>query len=397
MGSRRILFACGRTAVVVATLCWLLPCVAVAQEAPGEAPVAADSNPYSELRKSEDRLTRQLAERYYNLVKLQEWSSDKGTKITAKYVSHSADSASVTLSVAKGYGAQRVMKDMSVPVSRLSKTCQSRVKQIATIQEKLDEVAAGGGATAGAGPSAEYGAADPGAPMIDERGVEPRPRAERAPAERPARPVTTNSTADDGNPDPLGFGELPPVAAGAAAEFQAPPGNVAVAEFRVAPGADPPDAPAAVRPAAPANVEPQNWRNDYAAFAMNFQPEVMSVLGEWGALKELKAAADGVRKQEADGSAEEEELIVREKMFNEVGEFTWEATLTDADVSSGDWTERLNLPPLPEPFLISFHLDERNPGSFQNLKAGDRVRFVGRFVDYIDPAEFEVVIRFPGN
>jgi hypothetical protein len=218
MGSRRILSACGRTAVVVATLFWLLPCVVVSQEVPGEAPAeggaAADNNPYAELRKSADRLTRQLAERYYNLVKLQEWSSDKGTKITAKYVSHSADGATVTLSVAKGYGAQRVMKDMSVPVTRLSKTCQSRVKQIATIQEKLDDLAAGGGTTAGAGPGAEFAAVDPGAPMIDERGEDPRPRAERAPTERPpaprpARPVsTTNSTADDGNPDPLGFGEL---------------------------------------------------------------------------------------------------------------------------------------------------------------------------------------------
>lgn len=181
---------------------------------------------YLDLRKSEDRLTRQLAERYYNLVKMQEWSSDKGTKITAKYVSHTPNLSSVTLSVARREGGQRTMKEMAVPVTRLSKTCQSRVKQISVLQVKLDELASGAAASAD-GAAAAGGPEDTGSPMVDERGVDPRPRAGRRAAtqspETPAEPpqpretatgaASTNvsSTADDGTEDPLGFAELPPV------------------------------------------------------------------------------------------------------------------------------------------------------------------------------------------
>lgn len=199
-----------------------------------ETPPAADGVPanepkYFELRSSKDRLTQQFAERYYNLVKLQEWSSDKGTKIKAKYVSHAPDRTSVTISVVKGSGATRSEKEVVVPVERLSKTCQSRVKQIETIQKKLDELIAGG---ATGEPEQAPPSGDPGAPMVDERGAEPRrrrPPPSRAPAtpdlqdrKAPPRVVSENSTADDGEVDPLGFGELP---AGDATSEEGPPAS----------------------------------------------------------------------------------------------------------------------------------------------------------------------------
>jgi hypothetical protein len=148
------------------------------------------------------------------------------------------------------------------------------------------------------------------------------------------------------------------------------------------------------------NVDPAQWRTSYDAFRANVQ--VDSTLGipqvKFRAINELQAALDEVRQEEADGDVGEEELAERARKFAAVGEVTWEATLTDADVSAGDWTARLNLPPLPEPLELNLALDEKNPGNWQSLKAGERVRFVGRFVDY-DPAVGDLVmeIRFPGQ
>ncbi|MCI0332700.1 MAG: hypothetical protein L0228_05715 [Planctomycetes bacterium] len=181
-----------------------------AADATGET---AEETSYFDLRRSKDRLTRQLAERYFNLVKLQEWSSDKGTKVKAKYVSHDADLKSVTLLVVKGVGAERTEKEFAVPVMRLNKTGQSRVRQIDTIRKKLDELLT----TANQVEDAEgLPGGDPGAPMLDERGVEPRTA--RGPEERFTPPTARNTReitrraaeiAPDGSADedPLGFGE----------------------------------------------------------------------------------------------------------------------------------------------------------------------------------------------
>ncbi len=178
-----------------------------------------DEETYLDLRTSRDRLTAQVAERYFNLVKLQEWTSDKGTTIKARYLSHDPDLTSVTLVVVKGYGAERTEKETLVPVQRLNKTCQSRVKQIDTIQKKLDELIASGAK----GESDPNAATNTGAPMQDEIGAQPdaeRPgrrgsTTTRKTTTRTTRALAKSPTADDGNPDPLGFAELPPVNFGA--------------------------------------------------------------------------------------------------------------------------------------------------------------------------------------
>ena len=145
---------------------------------PAEAGSLADSDTtYYDLRRSKDRTTRQWAERYFNLTKLQEWSSAKGKKVKAKYVAHAEDLSSVTLAVAQG-------KEVRVPVAQLDKSCQSRVKQIAVTQKKLDELIAEG-AKGEPGKAGETAASDPGAPMVDEIGAQPPRR--QPPARRPPR------------------------------------------------------------------------------------------------------------------------------------------------------------------------------------------------------------------
>ena len=81
----------------------------------------------------------------------------------------------------------------------------------------------------------------------------------------------------------------------------------------------------------------------------------------------------------------QENIAEIEKLLVAVGEFSWEATLTQTADQDGDWTAPLGLPPLPTPFELTFVLDsERDPGQWQSLKAGDRVRFTGRFIRFDD-------------
>jgi hypothetical protein len=348
----------------------------------GTAPPAEAS--YYELRRSQNRQTRQLAERYHNLVKLQEWSSDKGTTIKAKYVSHKPDLKSVTLAVVKGYGAQRVETQRAVPVERLSKTCQSRVRQIAAVQKKLDEIvkAAPTDVAPAQAPGAEHAGVEQG--VGAERGVAPPEQPTQIETTRPTpdlpdgiapRGAQSSPIEDDGNADPLGFAELPQNSnpTTSTASFIVPPSSVAN--------------PASLQDAAaPDRQSPQHdvkWRTDYDAFRANFRVDPSNPLSpvDFGSLKALKEAVDEVQRREATGSVSKEEQRDFAKKFAAVGEFVWEATLADGDSATTDWTERLNLPPLPEPLTITFHVAESELPKWQQLKAGDRVRFAGRFVD----------------
>jgi hypothetical protein len=364
--------------------------------APAEAPGTQSS--YHDLRRSKDRTTRQWAERYFTLTKLQEWTSANGKKVKAKYVSHTPDLTSVRLSVAQG-------KEVNVPVAKLDRSSQSRVKQIAATQRKLDELIAAG-AKADSPQAGENPASDPGAPMVDERGAEPtrRPATTRRPppgrevGPAPARtnqpPAAANAApAEDSGDDPLGFGELPPNPAP-----QVPPAGAIPATLTGPPTITPPGNGAAKGERIAKPKDKAGWRTDYAAFRALLEATASreSPQANWSAIKELQAAIDVVKKWEDFGSADETALREIAQKFAEVGEFTWEATLTDADVSSGDWTQRLNLPPLPAPLSIGFILDkDRDPGNWQQFKAGDRVKFIGRFIDVELGEDVLVAIRFP--
>jgi len=362
--------------------------------APAADATSAESK-YAEMRKSRDRVTQQWAERYYNLVKLQEWVSDKGTKIKAKYVSHDPELKSITLATAKGNGADRVLKEVTVPVERLNKTGQSRVKQIDAAQKKLDQLAA---------QPSESGQPQPieSAPAPETSPTEDRPARRTRPARAPRRETPTadaapsrpassgsSSTADDGSPDPLGFGELSPASPAAIS----------------APGA-PSATPVATTSAASARMtgfKPKDkapWRTDYQAFvaSVSADPSRGRAEASWAGVPALQEAANTVKKWEDFGSVGEDAHREIAQKFTDVGEFSWEATLAESDVSSGDWTDRLALPALPEPLTIDFVLDpDQDPGSWQNLKTGDRVRFIGRFMDIESGSDLVVAIRFPGQ
>src|SRR5690348_1472715 len=96
---------------------------------PAAAAVPEPDKKYVEMSHSKDRVLKATAERYLNLIKFQEWGGTSGKTQMAKYVSHDADLKTVKLSVARGAGKDRVVKEFDVEVDKLSKVCQARVKQ----------------------------------------------------------------------------------------------------------------------------------------------------------------------------------------------------------------------------------------------------------------------------
>src|SRR6476661_2078357 len=136
---------------------------------PGAPGATGPENKYVELSHSKDRVIKATAERYLSLVKFQEWGGASGKTQIAKYVSHDPDLKQVKLSVARGTGKDRVLKEFDVQVATLNKTCQARVKQIDVLQKRLDELAStAAGQADGAGrPGGPEG---PGARNAHERG-----------------------------------------------------------------------------------------------------------------------------------------------------------------------------------------------------------------------------------
>src|SRR5688572_15411918 len=116
-----------------------IACPLVAQEtaAATDEPTSEELT-YFDLRRSRDHATKQFADRYFNLVKPQEWTSLNGkSKIIAKYVEHDPDLAWVKLATFRGAGANRTTREVTVEVAKLNKTCQSRVRQISVLQAKM--------------------------------------------------------------------------------------------------------------------------------------------------------------------------------------------------------------------------------------------------------------------
>src|SRR4051812_26498839 len=212
-----------------------------AQEGPGAHPPGAPGttgpeNKYVELSHSKDRVIKATAERYLNLVKFQEWGGATGKTQMAKYVSHDPDLKQVKLSVARGTGKDRVLKEFDVEVEKLNKTCQARVKQIDLLQKRLDELAATAAAK-GDGAGGHGGPEGPGAVMARERDVHPQngPGPEgpsSGPGAPPPHPGTIPPAAGPeadpsaSEPDPLGFAELPPVTPAAGVAPPAGPGSL---------------------------------------------------------------------------------------------------------------------------------------------------------------------------
>ena len=117
----------------------------IVSAAPAAVEVVTDAErSYRALRATDDRQRQLLAERWHGLVRLQEWTDDTGQfTTTAKYVAHDPNLSWVKLRVIQGTGAKRVVRDLQVPLDRLSKVGQSRVRQIAFLESRIaDAVAA---------------------------------------------------------------------------------------------------------------------------------------------------------------------------------------------------------------------------------------------------------------
>jgi hypothetical protein len=198
----------------------------------GPPPLGVDKF-YFELYKSKDNSIHVTAERYIALVKVQEWSDSTGKyKPVAHYVKHAPDLSTVTIAIMKGTGADRSSDEKTVPVDKLSKTCQVRVKQIDLLQKKLKEMASK------AGPNGT-----PGMPMSDEHGADPNTKGPDAgPA---AAPGVTAPDPSASEPDPLGFAEvqLAPAAGPGSTPPGARPGSIGPATPDPGPGHIPPSVP----------------------------------------------------------------------------------------------------------------------------------------------------------
>jgi len=285
------------------------------------------------------------AERYLNLVKFQEWGAASGSTTMAKYVSHDPDLKQVKLSVAKGTGKDRVTKEVDVPVEKLNKTCQARVKQIDILQKRLDDLAStAAGQADGAG--RPVGPEGPGARNAHERGVHPPegqgpeaasagPGAPPPHPEAPAQWATPEADASSSEPDPIGFAELPPVTPTAAAAPPTGPGTLPPAN----PEAAGPPAPAPAPAKAGGSADRKQWRTSLASFAANIsggtdpsgKPQV-----DWGELRELREMNDiAVAQRSPEPPARSPEAESPAAISERLGDMHWKLVVDKVDVAPG--------------------------------------------------------------
>ncbi len=379
-----------------------------AQETPAdtEASAADSEKTYHDLRRSKNRATKGVADRYFYLVRSQEWASLNGkSKIVAKYVAHDPDLKWVKLSTVKGNGASRVTREVTVDLAKLSKACQSRVKQIDTLQKKLDELkvkeedseseqAGTGGSNFG-----EYGA-----PMRDERGAEPEQPADApdpAADERGASdsgyggydgnappasaPPRETPQPDSSDPDPLGFGEV----------TNDPPPAAATTDPR---GVYGPSTTPMGEPDSAAPPDRSQWKTNYLAFLANFtatpveggEPTI-----DWGELGELRGMHDslvaGLERGENNAYGQ-----LTAETTQRLGEVSWSAPFVGVTpLETGEQEVHFGLPPLPEPLKLRFLIDDtRSVDKLNAMQPNQNVEFIGRF-DVKQPNEIIVRMRLP--
>jgi hypothetical protein len=381
-----------------------------AADAPPSTATDAEKS-YLAVRNSKDPKTQLLAERWYKLIELREWSDASGKfKASAKYVEQDEKRGTVKLRVVKGTGKDQVVTDKTVVVDKLSKECQSRVKQIAFLTDKVDEA---GKAEAEKATKPKEGA--------DAMMGPPAPQAERSahsPRESHSRPSPKDRKVEangDVTPkaDPAGETQAPQTAAAADA---ASPASAAIPPLPgvTGPGADareivPPTA--AASPSAtvsrphgnPDAVQPANlpdqapWRTSFDAFRRNLTPTRTENGWQlnWGELEGLKQAYDQATAVATD--ARGRDLTSATGSLDSLGEFTWEGALTQQPDEQTDWSKALGLT-LPEPFRLICQLDsERGPGNWRRFFPGDQVKFIGRFVGFEGDGGIRIAIRFPDD
>ena len=390
--------------VVALLIAFTLVGSAIAQETPAgtESSAAEEEKTYHDLRRSKNRATKSAADRYFYLVRAQEWTSLNGKKVVAKYVAHDPNLKWVKLSAVKGSGPNRVTREVTVDVAKLSKACQSRVKQIDTLQKKLDELKVKEEEGDSEQASGE-GLGGYGAPMRDERGAEPaqtdqpplpdptstdgdRGADDRGvggygpPSSTPApAPAAQTPPADSSDPDPLGFGEVanePPPAASTDER-----GGIGPPSFFGPIGGAPPAAPAAGADA-DGRVERSQWKTSYAAFLANFTAtpvEQGEPTIDWGELDELRSMHEAVVLNPDQGVRDRYGRPAAARTEQPPIEVRWEAPFAGMAKDAAEPEVQFDLPPLPEPLKLRFVLDVTElPEQWSEMPPNQKVAFTGR-------------------
>ena len=241
----------------------------------------------------------------------------------------------VKLRVVQGSGDKRVVKDITIPLEKLNKTCQSRVRQIDVLTEKIAEAATA---------EEESGATD----------------ADVAAGEMPGEPRwSTNRAADAAST----MRDWPAWTPGKWSRKANRPGAIAVAaRLGMQPAVADEHRSAAARTAfrrcprqglyrlRPMPRSRQQWRampvgdawrTSYDAFRANFKSPSDSRSGtvDWGSLTTLKEAHDTLMQFESTGSVSEADLAEVSRQLDAIGELSWEATLLQTSDQQGEWTE----------------------------------------------------------
>jgi hypothetical protein len=362
-------------------------------------PTATDAEKsYLALRKSKDVKTQLLAERWYGLVQLREWSDTSGKfKTSAKYVEQDDKEGTVKLRVIKGSGSDQVVKDKTIAIDKLSKECQSRVKQIAFLADKVsdaEKAEAENAAKPKDGADAAMGAMPP--PPNDRDPHSPKSKPDRPGAKSKAKSTSDESehpaTEEPAAALPAAFPELPVVAAAspdARAAAASLPGEAQMSSATSDPQGKP-------HPVQPANMpDEQPWRTSFDAFRAQLKSERTDAGWKlsWGDLAPFEQAYNqAVAPVGASGPRDMQPIV---SALVALGEFTWEVPLTQQPDENTDWSKALGLT-LPEPFQLICKLDEeRGPGDWRRFFPGDRVKIIGRFTGFKGEGGMRIQIRFP--
>lgn len=360
---------------------------------------------YLDTRHSDDHLTQLLGERWYGLVKLQEWTDATGKfHAEAKYIEHDPDMKWVKLLAVKEGPDGRISKELTIPVEKLDKRCQSRVRQIDHLRSKVEA------AIAASTESAEKAEGEP--PGTERSDAEFGTPEDRAPdrMEREARPANPHMPKRESPPDdaalvkpdldrPVAFPATP---LETSHEASTPPAAEAAAVASEPPPSTPQQTAAEARSQEPRLLDSEPWRTDYDVFRAKFTADrsgfaqmqaeqgPLLVLSELFAKYQQDAASRDPRSASAEDSALEQQL------YEEVGEFVWEAELAEAVGSQNDWSKLLRLPPLPVPVTLTLQLDaQMDQGHWQAFQKGSRVRFIGHFTGFTNQHGLVAAIRFP--
>jgi hypothetical protein len=371
---------------------------------------------YQRLRKTRAHKMELYAKRWLSLIELQDWTDATGKyRVKAKYLSHDENLESVTLRAVKGKGKDRVEREITVPVAKLSPQAQSRVQRIARFQPKLlKELEAAEQAAIEKEDSDEF---RPGLnPEFREEG---RPDPPPVPGRRPS---------DRGNPAARPPAARVPPRPGQPTEGPREPGVVQGVEnpyggtqwigrdqlvtdsrFRnnQPPEFNTPGGPGQRTgqpppPGEPNLVDGSPWRTSYPELLRRIKvlegdgqsPRIdLTELGLFGQQIERNwTLMQSLANQDVGTMLARSSEVLPEGV---VGEVIWEAFLVEPPKYPGSVVS-LDLPSPPEPVQFQFFADDKlETGNWKQFKPGDRVRFIARLGPMATKPTINFHIRLP--